>query len=153
MFAIYSIDECDIDVSRDRFAIHTFLSLYILWWTTVLFGFYLPIQRVTQFSFLVSSHPTQATAQIAYINHFLIAGNTFGEAEELFRNFLRQSPSVDLYRFYLTYVRRVNTSPTTRDQVRQSYEFALNHIGHDKDSGEIWWDYVQFLNEAQVRTY
>jgi cleavage stimulation factor subunit 3 len=47
----------------------------------------------------------QSSAQIAYISHFLTNQNTFGEAEELFKKFLRTSPSVDLWKFYLTYVR------------------------------------------------
>jgi hypothetical protein len=28
---------------------------------------------------------------------------------------------------------------------------ALNHIAQDKDSGEIWSDYIQFLKAAEVR--
>lgn len=46
----------------------------------------------------------------------------------------------------------MNTGPATRDTVRKAYEFALNHIGQDKDSTEIWTDYIQFLKAAEVRT-
>lgn len=104
----------------------------------------------------------QPAAQIAYIDHFLNDPRTFNKAEELFRNYLRNSPSVELCRFYLTYVRsvlsssssfsyltlfrRVNADPSLREPIRMSYEFALNHIGQDKDSGDIWADYIQFLN-------
>lgn len=45
---------------------------------------------------------------------------------------------------------RVNAGPTTLDTVRKSYEFALNHVGQDKDSGEIWRDYIQFLRAGEV---
>lgn len=48
--------------------------------------------------------------------------------------------------------RRVNSGPTTRDTVRKSYEFALSHVGQDKDSGEIWNDYIQFLNSGETST-
>lgn len=47
--------------------------------------------------------------------------------------------------------RRINTSPETRDQIRQSYAFALKCCGQDKDSGSIWWDYIQFMKSGQVR--
>jgi cleavage stimulation factor subunit 3 len=57
-------------------------------------------------------------------------------------------------RFYLIPIdtRRLNAGPgpLTRDTVRKSYEFALNHVGQDKDSGEIWSDFIQFLKSADV---
>jgi len=48
-------------------------------------------------------------------------------------------------------IRRLNTSPATRDVVRKSYEFALQHVGQDKDSGQIWSDYIQFIKSGEVR--
>ncbi|KAG6336073.1 hypothetical protein ID866_3020 [Astraeus odoratus] len=93
----------------------------------------------------------KSSAQIAYLNHFLSPG-LFQYAEELFKRFLRTSPSVDLWKFYLTYVRRVNTSPSSREAVSRAYEFALNRIGQDKDSGEIWYDYIQFLKAGETNT-
>ena len=32
-----------------------------------------------------------------------------------------------------------------RQVVNQSYEFVLENIGQDRDSGQIWHDYIQFL--------
>ncbi|EGO01439.1 hypothetical protein SERLA73DRAFT_166004 [Serpula lacrymans var. lacrymans S7.3] len=100
---------------------------------------------------LLEAYPNTSSAQIAYINHFLSPGS-FGYAETLFKRFLRTSPLVDLWKYYLTYVRRVNTSSATRDAVRKAYEFALNHVGQDKDSGEIWNDYIQFLKAGECST-
>jgi len=37
-----------------------------------------------------------------------------------------------------------------RDVVRKSYEFALNHIGQDRDSGSIWNDYIQLIKSGEV---
>jgi hypothetical protein len=91
----------------------------------------------------------QPTAQIAYLNHFLNPGS-FHLAEALFKRFLRTSPWPELWKFYLVYVRRVNTGPNTRDSVRMAYEFALNHVGQDKDSTEIWVDFIQFLKAGEV---
>ncbi|KAF5371988.1 hypothetical protein D9615_008143 [Tricholomella constricta] len=104
------------------------------------------------FDALLHHYPNTSSAQIRYIGHFLEDPSTFGEAEELFKRFLKISPSVDLWKFYLVYVRRVNTGPSTRDTVRKSYEFALNHVGQDKDSGEIWRDYLQFLRSGDTTT-
>jgi hypothetical protein len=47
-------------------------------------------------------------------------------------------------------IRRINVDSSTRDIVRKAYEFALNHVGQDKDSGEIWSDYIQFLRSGEV---
>ncbi|KIM62980.1 hypothetical protein SCLCIDRAFT_24567 [Scleroderma citrinum Foug A] len=100
---------------------------------------------------LLETYPNTSSAQIAYLNHFLSPG-LFQYAEELFKRFLRTSPSVDLWKFYLTYVRRVNTSPSSREAVSRAYEFALNRIGQDKDSGEIWYDYIQFIKAGETST-
>ncbi|KAF7354683.1 mRNA 3'-end-processing protein RNA14 [Mycena sanguinolenta] len=59
------------------------------------------------------------------------------------------SPAVELWKFYLDYVRRVNNGPATRDIVRKAYDFALNHVGQDRDSGPIWAEYIQFLNAGE----
>ncbi|KAI0922183.1 hypothetical protein AcW1_004043 [Taiwanofungus camphoratus] len=101
---------------------------------------------------LLEAYPNTSSAQIAYLNHFLEDPSSFGFAEALFKRFLRTSSSVDLWKFYLTYVRRVNTGPNARDIIRKSYEFALGHVGQDKDSSEIWMDYIQFLKSGETTT-
>ncbi|GLB33223.1 putative suf-domain-containing protein [Lyophyllum shimeji] len=111
------------------------------------------IEKIREsFDALLQQYPNTSSAQIRYIGHFLEDPSTWTEAEALFKKFLIISPSVDLWRFYLTYVRRVNTDPTTRDIVRKSYEFALNYVGQDKDSGDIWRDYIQFLRAGEATT-
>ena len=48
----------------------------------------------------------QPSVQVAYLQHFLDDPSQFGYAEELFKKFLkRASPSVDLLKVYLTYIR------------------------------------------------
>ena len=42
----------------------------------------------------------------------------------------------------------VNSTPGSRDNVPKANEFALSHVGPDKDSGEIWRDY--FLRSGEV---
>ncbi|ETW84749.1 hypothetical protein HETIRDRAFT_473483 [Heterobasidion irregulare TC 32-1] len=98
---------------------------------------------------LLKMYPNTASAQIAYLNHCLNPGS-FKFAESLFVRFLRTSPSVDLWRFYLTYVRRLNSGPDAREIIRKAYDFALNHVGQDKDSGDIWTAYIQFLRSGET---
>lgn len=42
--------------------------------------------------------------------------------------------------------------PNSRNTIKKAYEFALNHIGQDKDSGEIWKDYIDFLKSSETHT-
>ena len=44
----------------------------------------------------------------------------------------------------------MNTGPQTRDTVRKAFEFALNHVGQDKDSADIWAEYIQFVKQGEV---
>ncbi|KLO08580.1 Suf-domain-containing protein [Schizopora paradoxa] len=101
---------------------------------------------------LLAKFPNTPSAQINYLSHFLTNSSSFAYAESLFARFLRTSPSVELWKFYINYVRRVNTGPATRDTVGKAYDFALNHVGQDKDSGEIWAEYLQFLKAGETAT-
>ncbi|KAL5512186.1 hypothetical protein ACEPAG_3471 [Sanghuangporus baumii] len=97
---------------------------------------------------LLQKYPNTSSAQISYLNHFLVDQATFPYAEALFARFLRTSVSVDLWKFYIIYVRRVNASPETRDTVAKAYDFALQHVGQDKDSADIWAEYIQFVKSG-----
>lgn len=44
----------------------------------------------------------------------------------------------------------MNVGPETRDTVTKAYEFALQHVGQDKDSAEIWSEYIQFVKSGQT---
>ncbi|KAL0948925.1 hypothetical protein HGRIS_009033 [Hohenbuehelia grisea] len=94
------------------------------------------------YDLLLQQFPNTVSAQIAYLSHFL-SDHRF--LELLFKRFLRSSPSVELWKFYLSYVVRLNSKPNMRDAIDKAYEFALNYIGQDKDSGEIWADYIAFI--------
>ncbi|GBE79055.1 hypothetical protein BKA93DRAFT_785197 [Sparassis latifolia] len=105
---------------------------------------------------LLEAYPNTSSAQIAYLDHFLDNPNqdpdTAASSVALFKRFLRTSPSVELWKFYLSYIRRHNVGPDAYDTIRNSYEFALNRVGQDKDSTEIWQDYIHFLKSGQTTT-
>ncbi|KAK7450527.1 mRNA 3'-end-processing protein rna14 [Stygiomarasmius scandens] len=98
------------------------------------------------YELFLKHYPNTPSAQIAYINFFLNSPKTFSKAEELFKRFLKVSPSVELLSFYLTYIRRINAGSSTSVIVRKAYEFALDLVGQDRDSGDMWADYILFLN-------
>ncbi|THH29552.1 hypothetical protein EUX98_g4628 [Antrodiella citrinella] len=109
---------------------------------------------VETYEALLEVFPNTSTAQIAYIEHVLASQNPSKHATVagLFNRFLKTSPFVELWKFYLAHVRKMHPDPSTRDTVRKAYEYALNHIGHDKESNEIWTDYIQFLKTGEAVT-
>ena len=79
--------------------------------------------------------------------------NEFGKAEQIFQRSLLSVPHVRLWSTYLTYIRRRHnlvTDPTgkARQTVTQAYDFVLNTVGVDKDSGQIWQDYIEFIRSG-----
>lgn len=63
------------------------------------------------------------------------------------------APNVRLWTVYLNYIRRrndLNNDPDGRARkvVTQAYEFVIDTIGVDKDSAQIWQDYIQFIRSG-----
>lgn len=65
--------------------------------------------------------------------------------------------SVDLWKFYLGYIRRINlresgsaVTPEARSIIEKAYEYVLSNVGIDKEAGPIWADYIYFLRSAEV---
>ena len=64
-----------------------------------------------------------------------------------------KTQSISLWSIYLDHVRRRNDIATDasgrgRQVVSQAYEFVLDQVGIDKDSGPIWRDYVGFVKSG-----
>ncbi|KAK2609135.1 mRNA 3'-end-processing protein rna14 [Conoideocrella luteorostrata] len=79
--------------------------------------------------------------------------DNFVDAEQLFGRCLMTVPNVKLWTLYLNYIRRRNdltndASGQARRTVTQSYEFVIDNIGVDRDSGNIWQDYVHFIKNG-----
>jgi cleavage stimulation factor subunit 3 len=77
--------------------------------------------------------------------------------EALFTRCLKTVLSVELWKFYLGYIRRINlgengsaVTPEARVIIEKAYEYVLNNVGNDKDAGPIWADYIYFLKSAEV---
>ena len=76
----------------------------------------------------------------------------------LFSKCLRQVPNVELCKTYINYVRKKNMVPDlnperlqiARNEVKDAFEFVVNLVGMDKESGGIWMDYLGFVKSGEV---
>ncbi|KAK3319909.1 hypothetical protein B0T19DRAFT_274538 [Cercophora scortea] len=95
--------------------------------------------------------PQAAEIWAAYLDMEL-GMNNFPEAERIFGKCLMGTPNVNLWTRYLDYIRRRNdlndSTGQARQTVSQAYEFVIDNIGLDKDSGRIWYEYIQFLKSG-----
>lgn len=79
--------------------------------------------------------------------------NEFFRLEQIFNRTLLTIPNVGLWTVYLDYVRRRNplttdTSGQARRTISSAYDLAIQYVGMDKDSGNIWNDYVDFIRSG-----
>ncbi|KAJ5674104.1 RNA-processing protein HAT helix [Penicillium macrosclerotiorum] len=79
--------------------------------------------------------------------------NELYRLEQIFSRTLLTVPSVQLWSVYLDYVRRRNplttdTSGDARRVISSAYDLALQYVGMDKDCGNIWSDYVEFIRSG-----
>ena len=104
--------------------------------------------------------PNSAADWIAYAE-LELAHSNFAQVDAIFLRCLRTTLSVDLWRFYLAYTRRVNPLPPAtaeesgaREQTQRvledAYEFALRYVGWDRESGPIWQDYLQLIRAREA---
>jgi cleavage stimulation factor subunit 3 len=63
---------------------------------------------------------------------------------------------VDLWKLYLTYIRRINSenagvsAQESRQTITDAFDFALEHVGEDIDSSSIWQEYIAFIKTWPV---
>ncbi|KAI9771460.1 MAG: mRNA 3'-end-processing protein rna14 [Geoglossum simile] len=96
--------------------------------------------------------PMAAEQWVAYANMEL-GSNNFWHVEQIFSKALLSVPNVQLWSVYMDYVRRRNnlttdTAGTARTIISQAYDFVLENVGQDRDSGRIWQDYITFIKSG-----
>ncbi|XP_028414196.1 cleavage stimulation factor subunit 3-like isoform X2 [Dendronephthya gigantea] len=75
----------------------------------------------------------------------------YDKIEQLFQRCLMKVLNVDLWKSYLHYVKETKGSlPSFRDKMTQAFEFALDKVGLDFNSYQIWSDYITFLKAGEV---
>lgn len=106
------------------------------------------------YSSFLQNFPDAANQWIAFADLELGHGH-FPEVEQIFSRCLRSSVSVELWAFYLNYIRRVNPvegdkAAASRAIIISAYDFSLNHIGIDRESGQIWVDYINIIKAGDA---
>ncbi|PPQ85422.1 hypothetical protein CVT26_016091, partial [Gymnopilus dilepis] len=100
----------------------------------------------TTYDIFLAHYPNNTPAQLQYLDHCLQRGLN-ADIQNLFKKFLRNSPDVGMWKRYIEFVRGCNSADDQRHHIKRAYEFTIDHIGQDKDSGPIWFDYLTFLRE------
>ncbi|KAI0740261.1 hypothetical protein C8Q76DRAFT_707266, partial [Earliella scabrosa] len=97
---------------------------------------------------MLEVYPNVPSVHIAYLNHFLDDPAHYPHAEALFERFLAKSASsVEVFKVYLGYIRRIKRE---REVVQQCYQFSLENAGQDKDSYEIWQEFINHLKAGEA---
>lgn len=113
------------------------------------------------YAVLGQDEPTAVQPLLALINLELALSN-FPAVEALFGTALKGSSGeitaaadVSIWKAYLHYARRQHpvaegapNSDQARTTITQAYEFALSQCGTDRESGEIWQEYITFTSEG-----
>lgn len=99
---------------------------------------------------LVGRFPTCGRYWRLYIEAEMKTKN-FDKIEQLFQRCLMKVLDVDLWKSYLHYVKETKGSlPSFREKMTQAFEFALDKVGLDYNSYQIWSDYIAFLKAGEV---
>ncbi|KAL3882786.1 hypothetical protein ACJMK2_029149 [Sinanodonta woodiana] len=85
-----------------------------------------------------------------YIEHELKFKN-FERVEKLFQRCLIKVLNNDLWKLYLAYIKETKGKlPSYREKMAQAYDFALDKMGMDIMSYQIWVDYITFLKNVEA---
>lgn len=100
---------------------------------------------------LVHFFPTSGRYWRLYIEQE-IRNKNYEEVEKLFQRCLMTVLNLDLWKCYISYVKETKSSLRTfRDKMRQTYEFALDHIGMDYHATPLWSEYISFLKTEDAQ--
>lgn len=69
--------------------------------------------------------------------------------EKLFGTCLKTVVHPELWKIYILYLKKKG-SHIDKTILQKAYEYALNHIGYDPDSGPLWTDYIEFLKSSST---
>ncbi|KAL8606799.1 hypothetical protein ACOMHN_049628 [Nucella lapillus] len=104
----------------------------------------------TLFERLVEQFPNAGKYWKLYIEQELKAKN-YERVEKLFQRCLIKVLNIDLWKQYLSYIKETKGKlPSYREKMAQAYDFALEKIGMDIMSYQIWVDYINFLKSVEA---
>lgn len=107
------------------------------------------------FERFLARFPTALPQWIRYINNLLARGDN-AHAEELFARSLTLCQLVALWLVYTAYIRRTHDVFTGGEQSRKvvfdAFSVAADNVGLDIDSGELWQQYIEFIDNWRPST-
>ncbi|KAI9542708.1 Cleavage stimulation factor subunit 3 [Dissostichus eleginoides] len=99
---------------------------------------------------LVTQFPSSGRFWKLFIEAEIKAKN-YDKVEKLFQRCLMKVLHIDLWKCYLSYVRETKGKlPTYKEKMAQAYDFALDKIGMEIMSYQIWVDYINFLKGVEA---
>lgn len=79
----------------------------------------------------------------------LIAKDETKRVEQVFAQALPTVPYVPLWKTYLGYIQQNNAgNPEGITTISQAFEYTLNRVENDLQSGQLWSQYIEFLEAA-----
>jgi cleavage stimulation factor subunit 3 len=106
------------------------------------------------FEEVLAAHPTASKVWRAYAEAE-IAGDTGGNRDDeavkaIFSRCLLSCPSALLWRSYTRYMEKTNDAGTEEgvQAIKAAFEYTVDTVGEDLESGPLWLDYVVFLKSA-----
>lgn len=122
------------------------------------------------FEDVVKRFPGSARHWIMYIE-FEERQKALDRVEQIFTRCLRSVVSLELWKFYLNFIRRTHSVAASappaglvgvmdpaqllqhieaRKVILQAFELVLSNVGLDKEAGGLWHDYLTFLAESET---
>ncbi|CAI9734176.1 cleavage stimulation factor subunit 3-like [Octopus vulgaris] len=99
---------------------------------------------------LVTQFPNAGRYWKSYIEQEMKAKN-YERVEKLFQRCLIKVLNIDLWKLYLSYIKETKGKlPSYREKMAQAYDFALDKVGMDIMSYQIWVDYINFLKSVEA---
>ncbi|XP_038663737.1 cleavage stimulation factor subunit 3 isoform X3 [Scyliorhinus canicula] len=99
---------------------------------------------------LVTQFPSSGRFWKLFIEAEIKAKN-YDKVEKLFQRCLMKVLHIDLWKCYLAYVRETKGKlPSYKEKMAQAYDFALDKIGMEIMSYQIWVDYINFLKGVEA---
>ncbi|KAK7151464.1 hypothetical protein R3I94_007951 [Phoxinus phoxinus] len=99
---------------------------------------------------LVAQFPSSGRFWKLFIEAEIKAKN-YDKVEKLFQRCLMKVLHIDLWKCYLSYVRETKGKlPSYKEKMAQAYDFALDKIGMEIMSYQIWVDYINFLKGVEA---
>lgn len=96
--------------------------------------------------------PTAGKFWKQYVEHEMSAKN-YSNVENILSHCLLKCLHIELWRTYIQFVKLIKKdTPNGLMDIKKAYEFAIEKVGMDINSSQLWMDYIQFLSDMPATT-